>query len=99
MAGLDPHADDLSGGLPVQVFFDAAPVPNAQLEVFEKNAAGATVATTHGANGGGRAVLPVSPGHQYLIDAVRIERLEPAAPGDPVRVTSRAALTFAVPGG
>ncbi len=97
VAELNPYVDDVTDGLPVQVFLDDAPVRQAQFEMFEKDAQGEVVVTIHRADGEGRAVLPVSAGHEYLIDSVRIYPLEPAAAGDPVWMTSWASLTFAVP--
>lgn len=94
----DDPAFEVSDGLPVQVFLDAAPLPEARLEIFEKDAQGGVVARTLAADGEGRARLPVSPGREYLVDPVRIEPLEPASAKDPVWMTSWASLTFAVPG-
>lgn len=97
VAGLNPYTDDLSGGLPVQVFLDGVPIAEAQFEMFERDAAGQVVVTRHKADDQGRATLPMMPGRRYLIDSVQIEELEPANEGDAGWLTHWAALTFAVP--
>ncbi|MCK0168355.1 DUF4198 domain-containing protein [Jannaschia sp. S6380] len=99
VAGANPYTDDLSDGLPVQILFDGAPRPGAQIEMFEKDATGEVAVTLHKADADGRAVLPVRPGREYLLDHVVILPLEPEEARDPVWQTHWAALTFAVPEG
>ncbi len=98
VAGANPYRDDLSGGLPVTVLLDGAPRPFAQVEAFARDAAGLVTVTLHRADARGRALVPVTPGRDYLLDAVALEAVEPAAPGDPVWRSLWASLTFAVPG-
>ncbi|TFL18027.1 DUF4198 domain-containing protein [Jannaschia formosa] len=95
--GRNPYVDDLSDGLPVQVLFDGAPKAAAQIEMFEKDAEGAVEVTLHTADAEGSAVLPVAPGHEYLLDSVTLLPQEPVEARDPVWLTFWAALTFAVP--
>ena len=97
VAGLNPYIDDLSAGLPVQVLLDGAPKPEAQVEMFARAPDGTVQVTLHRADADGRALLPVEAGHDYLLDSVSIEAVEPATEGDPVWLTLWAALTFAVP--
>ncbi|WP_298437280.1 DUF4198 domain-containing protein [uncultured Jannaschia sp.] len=98
VAGMNPYTDDLSGGLPVQVLFEGAPRPGAQVEMFERAPDGGVAITLHTADAEGRAVLPMKAGHDYLLDSVAVLPLEPEAETDPVWLTLWAALTFAVPG-
>ncbi|MGB3408695.1 MAG: DUF4198 domain-containing protein, partial [Jannaschia sp.] len=97
VAGLNPYTDDLSGGMPVQILFDGAPKANAQIEMFDRAPDGAVEVTLHRADAEGRATLPMTPGHEYLLDSVTVLPLEPQAETDPVWQTLWAALTFAVP--
>lgn len=97
VAEANPYTDDLSGGMPVWVLLDGAPKAGAQVEMFDRGPDGEVEVTRHVADETGRVVLPVAPGHDYLLDSVAIEPLEPAADGDPVWKTHWAALTFAVP--
>lgn len=99
VAGLNPYTDDLSGGLPVQVFLDGDPKAGAQIEMFEKDAEGQVTVTLHMADENGQAILPMRPGREYLLDSVALEALEPEKDGDPVWLTLWAALTFATPQG
>ncbi|APG46925.1 DUF4198 domain-containing protein [Phaeobacter porticola] len=99
----NPYTDDLSQGLPVQLLFKGQPRVDAQIEVFDRNPAGevATILTRTDADG--RAAIAVTSGHTYLLDAVVLEPLKPAADSAtkakpiPVWQTHWAALTFAVP--
>ncbi|MEM9797561.1 MAG: DUF4198 domain-containing protein [Pseudomonadota bacterium] len=97
VAEANPYTDDLSDGLPVQVLLDGAPRADAQVEMFAKDASGAVEITLHRTDDAGRVVLPVLPGHEYLLDSVSIDPIEPEVDGDPVWRTHWAALTFAVP--
>ena len=95
--GANPYADDLSGGLPVQVWLGDAPKAGAQIEMFDKAPDGSVDVTLHDADAEGRAVLPVVEGHSYLLDSVTLEEVEPIEDGDPAWASLWAALTFAVP--
>lgn len=94
----NPYTDDVSNGLDVQLFFGDAPKADAQIEMFDKAPDGTVTITLHQTDAEGRATLPVTPGHSYLLDSVTLLPLEPAAEGDPIWQTLWAALTFAVPG-
>ena len=97
VAEANPYTDDVSGGLPVQLLFEGAPKADAQIEMFDKAPGGAVEITLHRTDAEGRATLPVTPGHAYLLDSVTALPIEPAAEGDPTWQTLWAALTFAVP--
>lgn len=98
VVGANPYTDDVSGGLPVQLFFEDAPRADAQIEMFDRAPDGSVEVTLHRTDAEGRATLPVTPGHEYLLDSVTLLPLEVAAEGDPMWQTLWAALTFAVPG-
>ncbi|MEX0340368.1 MAG: DUF4198 domain-containing protein [Arenibacterium sp.] len=91
----NPYTDTLDGGLPVQLLYQGAPRADAQIEVFEKSPAGGVEITLMRSDQDGRAMIPVKPGHSYLIDAVVLREIN----DDPNAVweTLWAALTFAVP--
>ncbi len=93
----NPYTDDLSDGLPVQVLFEGAPRAQAQVELFAKAADGSVTVTLHQTDAEGRVSLPVKPGTEYLVDAVKMIPLEPEAETDPVWKSLWAALTFKTP--
>ncbi|MGV6848304.1 MAG: DUF4198 domain-containing protein [Marinibacterium sp.] len=91
----NPYTDDLSKGLPVQVFYQGTPRGEAQVEIFDRAADGTVTVTTTRTDADGIATIPVASGHSYLLDAVV---LRPAPESDDaVWETLWAALTFAVP--
>lgn len=99
IAGANPYTDDLSEGMPVTLTYAGAPRTDAQIEVFEKDEAGAVVISTVRTDAGGRAMVPVRPGHRYMLDAVVLREPEAAlaAERDVVWESLWANLTFEVP--
>lgn len=94
----NPYTDALPDGLPVQVMYEGAPRPDAQLEVFARDVQGAVSITLYRTDAQGRAQVAVAEGHEYLLDAVV---MRPLAGGDdtaPVWESLWASLTFARPG-
>ena len=91
----NPYVEPLAEGMPVQLFYRQMPRADAQIEVFEKSPEGKVEVTLLRSDADGRAVIPVKPGHSYLIDAVVLREVN----DDPVAVweTLWAALTFQVP--
>lgn len=99
IVGKNPYTDDLTAGMPVQVLFEGAPRTGVQVEIFEKSPHGQVEIMTARTDGEGRAVFPVKPGHEYLVDAVKMLRQDPDDPAkEPVWRSLWAASTFAVPG-
>jgi len=95
----NPYTDDLPDGLPVQVLFEGTPRADAQIEIFAKDSAGDVAISTVQTDQDGRALVPVSPGVEYLLDAVVLLPLEAAdITKDPVWESLWAALTFRMPG-
>ncbi|NKX43088.1 DUF4198 domain-containing protein [Roseicyclus persicicus] len=94
----NPYTDDLSGGMAVQLWLDDAVRADAQVELFDEAPDGSVTITLHRTDADGIARLPVTPGHRYMVDAVALEPVEPAAATDPEWRTLWANLTFAVPG-
>lgn len=99
VALLNPYADDLSGGLPVELHYRGAPRGGAQVEIFEKAPDGMVEVTTVTTDAGGRATIPVRPGYRYMIDAVVLRAPSPALAEATGAVWESlwANLTFAVP--
>ncbi len=95
----NPYTDDLSGGMPVQVYYRNDLRADTQVEVFEKAPDGRVVISLHRTNGEGIAVFPVRPGYAYMVDAVvlRAPNIELQASSGAVWETLWANLTFAVP--
>ncbi len=95
----NPYVDDMSDGIDVQVLYDGAPRPDAQIEIFEKAADESVVITTLKTDAEGRATVPVTPGHRYMLDAVVLREPPPdvAQARDVLWESLWANLTFAVP--
>ncbi len=74
----NPYTDDLSSGMPVQVFYDGKVRADTQVELFARDADGAVEVTLHRTDDQGIAVLPVRPGMRYMADAVVLRRAGPA---------------------
>ncbi len=95
----NPYTDDLSQGLPLQIFYDDKPRATAQIEVFAKTAEGSVAVNTYRTNAEGIATIPVEPGMTYLFDSVVLRR--PA--GDQIIKDAQweslwASLTVKIPG-
>jgi len=94
----NPYTDALQDGLPVQVFFRDAPRADAQIEVFARDPAGQVTVTTLRTDSNGKALIPVVPGVDYLLDSVVMLPLDAADPTtDPSWKSLWASLTFRVP--
>ncbi|MFY0693039.1 MAG: DUF4198 domain-containing protein [Paracoccaceae bacterium] len=97
VAAANPYTDALAS-LPVQVFLDDTPRANAQITLFDRAPDGTVTKSLHSTDDTGFADLPISRGHEYLVDAVAMEPLEnedPEAGG--VWRSLWASLTFKVP--
>lgn len=89
---------EAEGSVEVQLLYQGAPRPDAQVEMWEKS--GQTVTKTlHRTDDQGIVALPVRPGHSYQIDAVVLrEPVSPEATAAGVMWESLwANMTFAVP--
>lgn len=94
----NPYTDDLSQGLPVLVLLDGAPRPDTQVELFQTAPDGTVTITLHRTDAAGKALLPMQPGMEYLVDNVVLRQLpndDPAA--GPVWHSDWASLTFRTP--
>jgi len=94
----NPYTDDVSEGLPVQVFYREMPRINAQVEIFERSADGVTEVSTVQTNAQGIAIVPVKSGYAYLLDNVVLREPSKALAAETGAVweTLWAALTFEV---
>lgn len=101
VARTNPYEADFGGTMVVDLFYEGKPRPDAQVEVFDRAADGTVTVSLYRTDGAGRAAVPVTPGHDYLFDAVVLRKAEPVpdTPGAPVWETLWAALTFHVPVG
>lgn len=95
----NPYVDALDAGFPVRLLYRGQPRAAAQIEVFQRAPDGQVVITTQTTDQDGRALIPVRPGHAYLLDAVVLRDPTPdlAKQKNAVWETLWAALTFAVP--
>lgn len=92
----NPYTDDLSGGLPVQLFHEGRPRPEAQVEVFARQGETVEVFTLR-TDAEGVARVPVTPGAEYMLDAVVLRELDGTGEDGAVWESLWANLTFAVP--
>ena len=97
VAGANPYTDDVSGGMPLQVFYGGEPRADVQIELFERAPDETVETATYRTDAEGRALVPVKPGYTYLADAVAIRPLDGSQGNGAVWHTDWAALTFAVP--
>lgn len=90
----DPYGRAMAA-MPVQLFYQGKPRADAQIEVFARDGAGEVTVSLARTDAEGRADIPVTAGHMYLLDAVVLRE---APPESGVQWESLwAALTFAVP--
>ncbi|APE43344.1 hypothetical protein BOO69_07885 [Sulfitobacter alexandrii] len=96
----NPYAPGFEGPMEVKLTYDSAPRPDAQVEVFDRAPDDSVSITLHRTDAEGIARIPVTPGHEYLFDAVTLREAPDAgqAEDSPVWETLWAALTFEVPG-
>lgn len=98
VAGANPYTDDLSQGMPLTVWLDGAPRPDAQVELFETAPDGTVTTTLHRTDAEGRVTVPVRPGMEYLADNVDLRPLDNDDPQvGPVWHSDWASLTFRTP--
>lgn len=69
---------------------------NARVTVFARDQNGAVTKRYYTTDGSGRAAMEISPGHEYLLDAVKFKRAKTQAQNDkaPIWQTHWAATTF-----
>ena len=94
----NPYTDPASEGMRVKVLYQGSVRADAQVEVFEKASDGTVDVALYRTDAEGLAVLPLKPGHEYLVDAVVLRDTgnnDPAAGA--VWHSLWASLTFAVP--
>lgn len=93
----NPYTDAISH-MPIRLMLDGNPRADAQIELFDRAPDGAVEITLHRTDAQGEADLPVTPGHDYLVDAVTMIPLEADdVMEDPVWYSLWAAMSFAVP--
>ena len=91
----NPYSATFDGTMQVQVLYQAQPRADAQVEIFHRDPKGEVVVTTTRTDDQGVASIPVTPGSEYLLDAVVLRPY--AGDKDAVWETLWAALTFKVP--
>ncbi len=91
----NPYTDD--GDMKVQVWFNDAPRPNAQVEVFERDADGALNISLYRTDDQGIASFRTKPDHWYLVDNVALIERDFETLKDPAWHSAWASLTFKTP--
>lgn len=94
----NPYADDVTAGLPVQLFYQGKPRPEAQVELFARSPDGTVKVTLHRTDAQGMVLLPVRPLYTYMADAVVLREPQGEQTKDAVWESLWANLTFALPG-
>jgi hypothetical protein len=92
----NPYRDDLSAGMPVQLLYQGAPLPDAQIELFERAPDLTVRLQTLRTDAAGQVRLPVVPGHFYLVDHVVMRALDPETENGMQWESLWASLTFGV---
>ena len=95
----NPYTDNLSEGFRVQLYYDGAVRGDEQVEILARAPDGTVEISTVRTDSRGVAVIPVLPGHDYMLDAVVLREPgeERVARFDAVWETLWANLTFTVP--
>ena len=94
----NPYTGDMSDGFDMLALYQGEPLQDVQIEVFEKAGDGTVTITTQRTGADGRATIPVTPGHRYMLDTVTLRPLEVVGDTDPAWETLWANMTFEVPG-
>jgi uncharacterized GH25 family protein len=95
----NPYTDDLSAGFRVQLYYQGEVRADEQVEIFDRAPNGTVTISTVRTDAEGIAVVPVTAGHDYMLDAVvlREPSAELASETGAVWETLWANLTFGVP--
>lgn len=95
----NPYRDTMADGFDVRLYYRGEPRARAQVEVYERDAAGTVTVTRLRTDAAGKATVPVKPGARYMLDAVVLREPDPAmaAELDVLWESLWANLTFAVP--
>ena len=96
----NPYTGNMNDGINVGVLYKGKPRKAVQVEVFEMSPGGGVRVFTTKTNGKGVAVVPVKPGHKYMLDSVVVlPATKTTTVGKPFLWESLwANLTFEVPG-
>nr|WP_088624211.1 DUF4198 domain-containing protein [Oceanicola sp. 22II-s10i] len=94
----NPYVDPPADGMRVRLLYQGAPLPDAQVEVYEK-AAGEVTVTKLRTGEDGEVVVPIVPGHSYLLDHVVLREPDPDTEhaAEAMWESLWASMTFAVP--
>lgn len=91
----NPYSAPSGATLRVQLLYQGSPRADAQVEIFEKTAAGVVQVTATRTDADGIARIATSPGHSYLLDAVVLRPYEGL--GEAVWESLWASLSFHAP--
>ncbi|SNR25127.1 DUF4198 domain-containing protein [Puniceibacterium sediminis] len=98
VAETNPYTDNLLDGFAVRVLYEGKPRADVQVELFDKAPGEAKgVSTYHRTNDQGQVILPVEAGHEYLVDSVVFNELDPTTHDGYAWESLWASLTFKAP--
>lgn len=86
-----------TGSMPVQVWYQDAPVVGGQVEVYARDADAAVQVMLYATDENGMAQIPIQPGHDYMVDHVVLEERDGSDASGAVWHSMWANLTFSVP--
>ena len=92
----NPYVEALAE-MPVALLYEGEPAADRQIEVFARVPDGTVEVTTVTTDAEGRAVVPLEPGTEVMLDSVFAEPVAPGAEDEAAWATHWANLTFAVP--
>lgn len=95
----NPYAADFDGTMDVSLLYNGAARSDAQIEIYERDAADVVTVTITRTDDMGRASIPLKAGMEYLLDAVVLRPVAgtTTVEAGPVWETLWASITFAVP--
>ncbi len=93
----NPYTTPNTQGLRLLLTEFSNPIPNGQIEVFERDKGGNVTVSLLKTDQNGVVTLPIKAGHDYLLDHVILTELNPAENTSIYWRSDWAALTFSVP--
>jgi len=78
VAGANPYTDDISAGLPLMVLFKGEPLPDKQVDLFYRNAAGDLSRLSVQSDANGLAIIPNIGDGEYMVNVVHMIQPFPA---------------------
>ncbi len=72
VAGQNPYTDDMSGGMPITIFFKGEPLPDKQVDLFYRNLNGEVSRLSVQSDANGQAIVPNVGDGEYMVNVVHM---------------------------